>query len=244
MSKGLRIKATITRTSGEKTPNDPKQVVVLYSFDGKHIGGSLTNHKSKTKFFQKELIDFYKSKKRIKKLMLSALFIMLFTACFSQAKPKILAVDQSGEIFYEQIDSVTMKKDVIYTQAIEWVANYYKANNIIQVQDKENGKIIGLGFYQYFLTAFLERQRVDLKYTFNITVKDGKYRCQISNLYAIVNFDSNVSPLQLKNLKDVNSGKIKFSKSYADKILIPIDAEMKNIFKSLNQSVNNSNNSF
>jgi hypothetical protein len=62
MAKGLRIKATITRISGEKTPNDPKQVVVLYSFDGKRIGGSLTNHKSKTKFFQKELIDFYNSK--------------------------------------------------------------------------------------------------------------------------------------------------------------------------------------
>lgn len=69
----------------------------------------------------------------------------------------------------------------LYSRAYEWVAKAYNsANAVVQMHDKESGKIIGKG-----VTRVLTRGGTELGYvrhTLSIYVKDGKYKYELTGL--------------------------------------------------------------
>lgn len=71
-------------------------------------------------------------------------------------------------------------KDQLYTRAYEWLAKAYRsANDVIQMQDKEAGRLVGKG------TTTVRVRGVSagyVRHTFTIYLKDGRYKYVLTDL--------------------------------------------------------------
>jgi hypothetical protein len=82
-------------------------------------------------------------------------------------------VTYSGVVEVDSID----KKD-LHKRAKKWFVNNYKsANDVIQLEDIENGEIIGKG---YFTISYYTRDP-RISHTISIFVKDGRYKYVITD---------------------------------------------------------------
>ena len=91
---------------------------------------------------------------------------------------------KEGRVYYEgviAVDSAT--KDALYQRAKRWVVDAYKsAKDVIQLDDPDNGELVVKGkFKTYWQTTFLAGQDVYIAHTISISVKDGKYRYQMTD---------------------------------------------------------------
>lgn len=123
-----------------------------------------------------------------------AMLLFLRITSFSQPEQttstNIFPIDEkTGEIVYSgivNVDSANFKE--LYVRAHEWFANTFKsAQNVIQLNDKEAGKIIGKGLFE----AGIPKSHaglvhiaiiVSVDFTLEIQTKDGKYKYVFSNL--------------------------------------------------------------
>ena len=121
----------------------------------------------------------------MKKLIL----IILSTAVFLSVKGQDKIIDtvpkRDGTYQYQEVVTLdsTYKKDFLYKNAkIYFVNNYNNANNAIQYDNKEDGKIITKGFLSvsdmYILTPFDWR----VNFSAEISCKDGRYRYRIYDI--------------------------------------------------------------
>jgi len=100
--------------------------------------------------------------------------------------PKIIPKSTNAPFEFSMVDTLPGTKNDLYIKAYEWIAkNYTSAKDVIQMNDKEAGKIIvkaimevpgtsnmyGLMGYDY------------VHYSLSIDVKDNKYRCVLSDFY-------------------------------------------------------------
>lgn len=124
--------------------------------------------------------------------------------------------DESGQIAYAEtikVDSV-LTKNQLYSRANEFFAKaFVSANNVIQYQDKDEGKIVGKGN----LKIRCDGNESLLKFTISIFVKDGKYRYLINDLShdELINIEEKPKGL-LKNHKaniqwNINYEMLRFS---------------------------------
>ena len=96
------------------------------------------------------------------------LFSLVFIFCASQTR-----IQNPEQLNYQQVYEVTLTKDVIYDKALEWMARTYgSSKEVIELQDKELGKIIGKGITQikYPLAT------IPCEYTIIVEAKDNKFR--------------------------------------------------------------------
>ncbi|MDB4922265.1 DUF4468 domain-containing protein [Mucilaginibacter sp.] len=123
----------------------------------------------------------------MKKLLF--VFYLLPFICKGQdtlAVPKIPYDTASKSYSYRIIEEAPgLNKNDLFYRAHEWAAlNFNSANNVIQMDDKDNGKIIIRGSYKsnYEYRMILKYNYVYyLKFVIAITVKDSKYRVVISD---------------------------------------------------------------
>lgn len=101
--------------------------------------------------------------------------------CFGQNENIVFPV-KDGHIKFEEIISVdSLKKDDLYNRAKLWVINTFKsAKQVITADDKEIGIIKGNGVF-IVLKGHLQEQTI--RFTFEINVKDYKYK------YSFYDFD-------------------------------------------------------
>lgn len=81
-----------------------------------------------------------------------------------------------------QVDGVS--KDELYTRAINWFTNSFRnANNVIQINDKQNGQITAKAHFVYNPNFFVGSGPVKgyIRYTLSIYVKDGRYKYEITD---------------------------------------------------------------
>lgn len=72
----------------------------------------------------------------------------------------------------------TLKKDLLFTKAKEWITlNYKSANDVIQLADKESSKIIVKGNFKTFMAMKEGR----LGHTLVLDFKDGRIRYTYSD---------------------------------------------------------------
>jgi hypothetical protein len=129
--------------------------------------------------------------KKIKHLFfLSALTLLSVSTTFGQKKETpILPIDSAtSKITYSEVvfvDSLTNKNE-LFLRAREWFAKTYKSSmNVIQMEDKENGKIIGKALLKVFMTTFVDSQLESgfINYSISIYIKDGRYKYEITDFY-------------------------------------------------------------
>lgn len=92
---------------------------------------------------------------------------------------------KGDKVFYESIDSVKLTKSEAFLKAQTWFANTFgSAKSVIQVDDKDAGILIGKGFTEKEAgNAFIGSLTHQVWYVINITIRDGKYRIQLYDIY-------------------------------------------------------------
>lgn len=82
------------------------------------------------------------------------------------------------------VDS-TITKNELYSTFMDWLAKtYVSAKDVIQYQDKEEGKIVAKGLFKVYLNGVYGATEVgNIHHTISIYVKEGKYKYVIGNIY-------------------------------------------------------------
>jgi hypothetical protein len=111
--------------------------------------------------------------------------VMIQSVCFGQLIDE-LPKDDKGNLFYTEVvtvDSISSKE--LYLRARQFfVDNFKSANDVIQVDDKEAGVLIGKGLSQYYIKiAGVNNGPHQLWYTIKIMVKDGRYKYEIYDFF-------------------------------------------------------------
>lgn len=81
-----------------------------------------------------------------------------------------------------QVDSASQNE--LYNRAKIWFAtNYNSAVDVLQMDNKDEGQIIGKAVIKYEPTVFQgsEQTKGSIKYTIKIYLKDGRYKYEISD---------------------------------------------------------------
>lgn len=113
------------------------------------------------------------------KFIFTSLSVLYSLITFSQDSDNLFPV-VNGKVIYEQVDSsVNGNSAEIYNRAKLWVANTFRnSKNVIQIDDKESGTIVGKGNFDVVqtMTSYIVR------FTFKIDARDSKYRIQFYDI--------------------------------------------------------------
>jgi hypothetical protein len=96
--------------------------------------------------------------------------------------PPTLPIDPDTHLVsYTGVVEVTgVSQAQLYSRAYEWIAkNYKSANDVIQMQDKESGKLIAKGLLPVSLKG---RAAGNVEHTLSVYVKDGRYKYEFTSL--------------------------------------------------------------
>lgn len=79
----------------------------------------------------------------------------------------------------------SISKQELYSRAREWFAKAYNSSqSVIQMDDKENGKIVGKALTQvYHKSLGSNYPSGHINYTISIYLKDGRYKYEVTNFY-------------------------------------------------------------
>lgn len=120
----------------------------------------------------------------MKKQLLTLIATAITSLCFAQKEIKVIVpIDSSTkEVEYSAIIKVEgISKDELYNRAKEWfVITYNSAQDVLQMDDKSAGKIIGKGTSSGKYKFMMSNTDYYLNYTLSVTVKDGRYRYEFS----------------------------------------------------------------
>ena len=113
----------------------------------------------------------------MKTILLSS-FIMLSSIVFAQEFP---INEKTGKVSYEGVVKVEGASATdLYIKANEWFAMAFNsANNVIQMQDKDAGKIIGKGAIEVEKSGY---HNGVFDFTIKFTAKEGRYRYVITDI--------------------------------------------------------------
>ena len=119
----------------------------------------------------------------MKKHFITALLLMLCLAAKSQSKDTIPNIDVNYEYSGIVRLDTSFKKDEIYRSAKAYFGNNFSsANGVIQYQSREEGKLIGKGFFEIHYALSETDIKWTVSYTTSIECKEGKYRLRIYDI--------------------------------------------------------------
>lgn len=107
---------------------------------------------------------------------------------FSQDKLLDILPLENGNVVYTEVVKVdSINKKELYNRAKKWVVLKYKsANDVIQLDEKEDGIIIGKGNF----TIKYYKRKPTIEHTLQIETKDGRYKYTVSSfIYSDVQND-------------------------------------------------------
>lgn len=127
-------------------------------------------------------------KKHITLLVFIVFSLLAVTNVFGQKETPKLPIDSlTGKITYTEVvfvDSLSNKLE-LYSRAREWFAKAYKSStNVIQLEDKESGKIVGKALMQVYQKVYgTDYPSGYINYTISIYIKDGRYKYEITDFH-------------------------------------------------------------
>lgn len=120
--------------------------------------------------------------------LLTALLVQVAVLCHinaqAPAEPMVIQ-EKDGAVFYEevvQVDGATQEE--LYNRAKIWFAETFRsAKEVIQLDNKEEGKIIGKGVSSFIVNAGTAIESdIPLYFTIDLQMKDGRYKILFSNM--------------------------------------------------------------
>ena len=126
------------------------------------------------------------------------------TAGTLSGQSDILPIDEkTGQITYSDVvQADDIGKDVLYARAKEWFALSFKsAQNVIQLDDNENGKLIGKASFGVDITTLAKVNAGYVLFTVEIQVKDGRYKYIFSDFWHEAGTSSVATPGDLRQEK-------------------------------------------
>lgn len=122
-------------------------------------------------------------KKGFMKTISMFLTFIFFSSSASLQQSAKADFDNSGNIFFQRIDSINKSKDELFSISKEWIVNTFKSGKaVIELEDKEKGIIIGKGATEKTITKY--NFKIFYLYTIKIEMKDSKARLTIYNIYS------------------------------------------------------------
>jgi hypothetical protein len=114
------------------------------------------------------------------------LFLLLFISNKGIAQDKLLEILplKEGKVTYiDVIELQGVSKEELYNRVKHWFAfTYNSGKDVIQLDDKEKGEIIGKGcFKEKWMIRFYFSQNVNVWKTIKIQIRENQYRYEISN---------------------------------------------------------------
>lgn len=89
---------------------------------------------------------------------------------------------QEALSFSKVVQADSIDKSALFASINEWFAtNYNSSTDVIQMSDKEAGIIIGKGGEPYSLNATHSSFDGTLKYTIQVTAREGRYKIEMEN---------------------------------------------------------------
>jgi hypothetical protein len=108
-----------------------------------------------------------------------------FTMTFTIMTVITMAVfGQETMIYTEVIQNDSVSQNELYNRAKLWFATAYNsANDVLQIDNKEEGQIIGKAVMKYnpIVISGSEQTKGIIKYTIKIFVKEGRYKYEITD---------------------------------------------------------------
>ncbi len=96
-----------------------------------------------------------------------------------------LPKSETGRIVYSEIIPLdSLMKNQLYLNSKQFFVNAFKsANDVIQMDDKDAGIIVGKGFTDIYSKMLGSSYPVKMWYTIKIRSNDGRYKYEIYNIY-------------------------------------------------------------
>ena len=127
----------------------------------------------------------------MKQLTLTTVILLSTFGLFGQKQkdvtPTLPIDDETKSITYSEVVTVdsSISSNELYSRGREWFAKAYKSStDVIQMDDKENGKIVGKALIQVYHKALGSNFRSGyINYTISLYLKDGRYKYEITNFH-------------------------------------------------------------
>lgn len=158
----------------------------------------------------------------MKKLM----FITLLFTVKSYAQKEILPMVDGKVDYVEvvQLDSSYKKNDLFINAKKFFVDVFNSGKDVIQMEDKEAGLVIGKGYAVVDYKAnFMYTFRTKIWHTVKISLKDGKYKYEITEM----SYSYHVPADQYSRGADAEGSLENFPKHNQEKTFKEIDSEIK-----------------
>jgi hypothetical protein len=192
----------------------------------------------------------------MKRLLFISLFIMVSLSSYAQKDTVGLNIPiKEGKIVYEGIIETPNKTKIdLYNNAKQWFVDYFKSSkDVIQNEDKDQGRIIGKGIIFIYWKALGMKGSYNDKITIQIDVKDGKYRYRIYDMVITTpaSYNSMLGEIPSHDYvpedmigKLTGSGKFPTTKNQCRNLLQSMDTETKSTIESLQKAMSAKSDSF
>ncbi len=135
----------------------------------------------------------------------AVLSVIAFASCAS------MPVAPMGERSEQKVHEVDLAKNEIYDISLEWMARtFYDNKEVIEIKDKENGKIIGKGIVMFKGKIGWFSADIPCRFTLTVEAKDNKYRTTYNNFVAL-HGESQSRPVPLEEKAYVDAVKAKLA---------------------------------
>lgn len=117
--------------------------------------------------------------------MKKVLFILLLLPCIGFGQNILLPVDSETQkvSFVSIVDVNNVSQSELHNRAKVWFINSFRdSKEVIQLDDKENGILIGKGNSIITYSATLVTMTENISFKVVIRVKDNKYRAEITDI--------------------------------------------------------------
>jgi len=126
--------------------------------------------------------------RKVKSMIIALMMCLVSSMSFGQKETPKLPIDSlTSKITYSEVvyvDSLANKQE-LFSRAREWFAKSYKSStNVIQMEDKESGKIVGKALMQVYHKALGSNYPSGyINYTISIYIKDGRYKYEVTDFH-------------------------------------------------------------
>lgn len=121
----------------------------------------------------------------------TTVFLLMTICLFGQKQKDVTPTfpfdDETKRISYAEVVLVdsSISKNELYSRGREWFAKAYKSStDVIQMDDKESGKIVGKALMQVYHKALGGNYKSGyINYTISLYFKDGRYKYEVTNFH-------------------------------------------------------------